>query len=122
VGATQFKKHPRFMACFTERYPLNVPGKFYIDSQCTDCDFCRELAPNNIRRDDRTGFSYVFKQPASPEEVAACEDGVRGCPTEAVGNDGDKFDWENTPIFDWNSLYKKKLKMDIHFEIRAPLL
>jgi ferredoxin len=108
------------MADFTQRYPLNVTGKYYIDSQCTDCDLCRETAPHNIRRDDRTGISYVFKQPTSPEEIAACEEGVGGCPTEAVGNDGDKQDWDNTPIYDWNKLYEKY--PEIHFDIRAPLL
>ena len=59
------------MAIFTDRYPLNVPGKFYIDAQCTDCDLCRECAPNNITRDDRMGHSYVFKQPENQAEVAA---------------------------------------------------
>ena len=113
------------MAEFTHRYPLNVPGKYYVTGQCTDCDLCRQYAPNNIRRDDRTGISYVFKQPTSPEEIAGVEAGVGGCPTEAVGNDGDKFNWDTTPIFDWNALYQKCFNQaysDIHFDIRAPLL
>ena len=71
------------MAIFTDRYPLNVPGKFYIDAQCTDCDLCRECAPNNITRDDRMGHSYVFKQPENQAEVAAIMEGVEGCPTYA---------------------------------------
>lgn len=114
------------MADFTYRYPLNVPGRYYVDDYCLDCDLCRECAPNNIRRDDRTGISYVFKQPTTPEEVAAVEAGVEGCPTEGVGNDGDRFDWETTPIYDWNARYQKKGsindKPDIHFDIRAPIL
>ncbi len=77
------------MAIFSNRVPQNVPGKFYIDDQCTDCDLCRELAPNNIRRFDEGGYSYVYSQPATPEEIAACQEGVEGCPTFAVGNDGD---------------------------------
>jgi len=78
------------MAVFANRYPQNVPGKYYIDDQCTDCDLCRESAPNNMRRNDEDGHSYVFHQPTTPEEIAGCEMGVAGCPTEAVGNDGDK--------------------------------
>jgi len=108
------------MSKFENRYPLNVPGKYYIDSDCTDCDLCRFHAPANIRRDERTGISYVFKQPATPKETEAVELGVGGCPTEAVGNDGDQFNWDTTPIYDWNALYKKH--PDIHFEIHAPLL
>ena len=78
------------MAIFAERYLQNVPGKYYVTDQCTDCDLCREIAPNNIRRNDEGGHSYVYRQPTTPEEIAACEEGVQGCPTEAVGNDGDQ--------------------------------
>ena len=91
------------MAKFTNRHPKNTPGKYYIDVDCTDCDLCRELAPNNIRRDDEHGFSYVFNRPTTSEEINACEEGVRGCPTNAVGKDGDLFDWLNTPIRDWTT-------------------
>jgi ferredoxin len=107
------------MANFKDRYPLNIQGKYYITNQCTDCDLCREYAPNNIKRDGRTGISYVFRQPETPEESAACQMGVEGCPTEAVGNDGDTFDWDKTPIYDWNKLYKKE---GIHFDIRVPII
>jgi len=107
------------MANFQDRYPLNVPGKYYIDGGCTDCDLCRQSAPNNVRRDDRTGISYIFKQPESEEEVRALEEGgVGGCPTEAVGNNGDKHDWRTEPIYNWNALYKKH---GIQFELTAPI-
>jgi ferredoxin len=107
------------MTDFTDRYPLNAPGKYYVTLQCLDCDLCRAAAPHNIRRDDRTGISYVFKQPTTAEEVAACEVGVEGCPTEGVDNDGDKNDWDKAPIYDWNTLYSKY--PDIRFDITAPL-
>jgi ferredoxin len=97
------------MATFQNRFPKNIPGKYYIDDQCTDCDLCRETAPNNIRRDDEMGMSYVYRQPTTPDEIAACEEGVGGCPTEAVGNDGDKYDWRTTPIRDWTT-YSESLR------------
>jgi ferredoxin len=103
------------------RYPFNTPGKYYINGNCTDCDLCREYAPNNIRRDDRSGYSYVFKQPTNPDEIAAVEKGVAECPTDGVSNDGDQFDWDKTPIFDWNALFEKH-KTDLRFDIRAPLI
>ncbi len=106
------------MAGFTDRLPQNVPGKYYVDGQCTDCDLCRELAPNNFRRDDALGYSYVFKQPTRPEEVAKCEEAVSGCPTDGVRNDGDKFDWETEPIFDWDAW----AKYGPEFALTAPLL
>ncbi|MCZ6786403.1 MAG: ferredoxin [Planctomycetota bacterium] len=77
------------MADKEARYAENVTGTFYVDEQCIDCDACRETAPENFRRHDEGGYSYVFKQPGSPEEVQACKDALEGCPVEAIGNDGD---------------------------------
>ena len=59
------------MADAANKYPENVPGKFYVDDQCIDCDLCRETAPANFKRNDDGGHSYVYKQPESPEEEAA---------------------------------------------------
>jgi ferredoxin len=66
----------------------NVPGKFYVDSQCIDCDLCRETAPNNFTRAEDEGYSYVFKQPESAEDLAQCREAMEGCPVEAIGEDG----------------------------------
>lgn len=56
------------------RYPENVPGKFYVDDQCIDCDLCRETAPANFKRNDDGGHSYVYKQAENPEEEARCKE------------------------------------------------
>jgi ferredoxin len=77
------------MADRRNRYPQNVPGKFYVDNQCIDCDLCRETAPDNFTRDDDGGHSYVYKQPVTPEEEAKCREAMEGCPVEAIGDDGD---------------------------------
>lgn len=66
----------------------NVPGKFYVDSQCIDCDLCRETAPNNFTRAEDEGYSYVFKQPTNDEELAQSREAMEGCPVEAIGEDG----------------------------------
>jgi ferredoxin len=76
------------MADAANKYPENVDGKFYVDDQCIDCDLCRETAPANYKRNDDGGHSYVYKQPESPEEEAACKEAMEGCPVEAIGNDG----------------------------------
>ena len=65
------------------------PGKFYVDSQCIDCDLCRETAPDFFVRQDDGGYSFVKKQPSTPEEVALCEEAKEGCPVEAIGDDGE---------------------------------
>jgi ferredoxin len=77
------------MADREDRNPENTPGKFYVDSQCIDCDLCRETAPANFTRADDEGYSYVYKQPATDDEHAQCVEAMEGCPVEAIGNDGD---------------------------------
>lgn len=67
----------------------NITGKFYVDSQCIDCDLCRETAPNNFTRAEDEGYSYVFKQPINAEELAQSREAMEGCPVEAIGDDGD---------------------------------
>jgi ferredoxin len=67
----------------------NIAGKFYVDSQCIDCDLCRETAPNNFTRSDDEGYSYVYKQPGNAEEEAQCREAMEGCPVEAIGEDGE---------------------------------
>jgi len=76
-----------FMANLADKYSENVTGKFYVDTQCIDCDLCRETAPSNFTRQDDGGYSYVYKQPSSPEEEAQCKEAMEGCPVEAIGND-----------------------------------
>ena len=57
--------------------------------QCIDCDLCRETAPANFTRSDDGGYSYVFKQPTTPEEEALCKEAMEECPVEAIGNNGE---------------------------------
>jgi ferredoxin len=76
------------MADAANKYPENVPGKFYVDDQCIDCDLCRETAPANFKRNDDGGHSYVYKQPETPDEEGLCKEAMEGCPVEAIGNDG----------------------------------
>ena len=78
------------MANKDDRYSDNAPGKFYVDTQCIDCDVCRVTAPNNFTRQEEKGFSYVHKQAATPEEEAQCQEAMDSCPVEAIGNDGSR--------------------------------
>ena len=71
-----------------DRVPENAPGHYYVDAQCIDCDVCRDTAQANFTRDDNNGYSYVYKQPQTDEEIALCEEALVACPVEAIGNDG----------------------------------
>ena len=78
-----------FVADPTQKLPENVAGKYYVDAQCIDCDVCRVTAPGNFQRSDQKGYSYVFRQPADPEEEAQCQEAMDCCPVEAIGSDGE---------------------------------
>ncbi|HSI86974.1 MAG: ferredoxin [Candidatus Methylacidiphilales bacterium] len=75
------------MADIANRYPENLPGPFFVDNQCIDCDLCRETAPDNFGRNDDGGYSYVYKQPETDEEKQLCQEAKEGCPVEAIGDD-----------------------------------
>jgi ferredoxin len=77
-----------FMADAANRYPENTGGKYYVDNQCIDCDLCRETAPDNFKRNDDGGYSFVYKQPENDEEEARCKEAKEGCPVEAIGDNG----------------------------------
>jgi ferredoxin len=78
------------MANKEEKHNGNVPGKFYTDTQCIDCDLCRQTAPANFTRNDEGGYSYVFKAPETPEEEEQCRQAMEECPVDAIGDDGDQ--------------------------------
>jgi ferredoxin len=78
------------MANRNERLPENVSGAYYVDSTCIDCDLCRSTAPDFFRRNDEHGYSVVYRQPVTTEEIANAEEARLSCPTETIGNDGDR--------------------------------
>lgn len=76
------------MASLSDKNPDNVPGAYYIDSSCIDCDQCRETAPEIYDRNDDTGDRFVKRQPVTDDEIARAEEALAGCATESIGNDG----------------------------------
>ena len=76
------------MAELEDKLPENVPGEFYVDRNCIDCDVCRDTSPKNFTRENENGYSYVYRQPQTPEELELCEEAMNVCPVEAIGNDG----------------------------------
>lgn len=77
------------MADVANKQPESVQGKFYVDDQCIDCDLCRETAPENFKRQEDGGYSYVYKQPENDDEATQCQEAMEGCPVEAIGEDGE---------------------------------
>jgi glyoxylase-like metal-dependent hydrolase (beta-lactamase superfamily II)/ferredoxin len=71
------------MAHLSQRRLENVPGDFYIDSTCIDCDTCRWMTPEVFHRD--RDQSAVFHQPANPEERLRAMQALLACPTASIG-------------------------------------
>ena len=76
------------MADRTNKVGNNVPGTFYVDLNCAGCGVCLETAPGNLTTDETEGYSYVFKQPENDEEIIQCQDAMKSCPAENIGDDG----------------------------------
>ena len=76
------------MADKSEKQPENVKVAWFVDTNCIDCDVCRETAPNNFTQQKDKGYSYVYKQPENDAEAAQCREAMESCPVEAIGNDG----------------------------------
>jgi ferredoxin len=49
------------MANLALRLPENIPGDFFVDSTCIDCDACRQIAPEIFSEDGDT--SIVHRHP-----------------------------------------------------------
>lgn len=76
------------MADRNRKAPENVPGPFYVDDTCIDCDMCRTTAPDFFIRNEEGGYSVVLRQPVTPEELRQAQEGLESCPTDSIGNDG----------------------------------
>jgi glyoxylase-like metal-dependent hydrolase (beta-lactamase superfamily II) len=71
------------MAALAHRLPTNVPGDFFVDRRCIDCNTCNWLAPASF---DRCGTqSRVCRQPGSAAERRRAEMALLACPVAAIG-------------------------------------
>lgn len=77
------------MANKEDKWSENVPGNFYVDQQCIDCDLCRETAPAFFTRHDENGYSFVHAQPQTENDIELCMEALEGCPVDAIGKNGE---------------------------------
>ena len=72
------------MANVALRLPENVPGDFFVDSTCIDCDACRQIAPATFAEDG--DYSIAHHQPETDEEVRRAMMALVACPTASIGS------------------------------------
>lgn len=75
------------MASVNKKLKANVPGDFFVDSSCINCDACRQIAPENFSEEGE--FSVVGKQPENKEELAQAWYALLSCPVGAIGSSGE---------------------------------
>jgi glyoxylase-like metal-dependent hydrolase (beta-lactamase superfamily II)/ferredoxin len=74
------------MANPRKRLPANVPGDFFVDATCIDCDACRQLAPEVFA--ERGDYSAVVHQPENATERRQAFRALLACPTGSIGTEG----------------------------------
>jgi glyoxylase-like metal-dependent hydrolase (beta-lactamase superfamily II) len=72
------------MANLQHRLPENVPGDFFVDSSCIDCDTCSQLAPSIFH--DHGEQCSVHHQPETDEETKLAMMALVACPTGSIGS------------------------------------
>jgi glyoxylase-like metal-dependent hydrolase (beta-lactamase superfamily II)/ferredoxin len=71
------------MANVNQRLPENIPGDFYVDASCIDCDTCSQLAPSIFR--DHGAQCSVYHQPQTKAETRLALMALVACPTGSIG-------------------------------------
>jgi len=72
------------MARLALKLPDNVPGEYFVDSTCIDCDACRVFAPAVFH--DAGDQSAVWHQPETADELLAAQKALISCPTASIGS------------------------------------
>ncbi|TVU27598.1 hypothetical protein EJB05_19091 [Eragrostis curvula] len=84
-GAATFRATASPPALDRRRRPQNVPGEFFVDHRCIDCQTCRWMAPEVFKRVD--GKAAVAAQPSSEEERTKALQALLSCPTASIHTD-----------------------------------
>jgi glyoxylase-like metal-dependent hydrolase (beta-lactamase superfamily II)/ferredoxin len=71
------------MATPQRSYPSNVPGTFFVDDTCIDCDLCRQIAPHAYK--EESDHSIVYQQPLDDAEMRRAAMALVACPTGSIG-------------------------------------
>ncbi len=75
------------MARLADRLNENVPGDYFVDTSCIDCDTCRQIAPETYGRLDAAGQTIVLRQPETDSSRHRAAMGLVACPTASIGTE-----------------------------------
>ena len=77
------------MADANDKVPGGVPGAWYVDNNCIDCDLCRSIAPEFFDRSETEGLPIVQRQHVTARERQLCEEAKDACPVDSIGDDAE---------------------------------
>jgi glyoxylase-like metal-dependent hydrolase (beta-lactamase superfamily II)/ferredoxin len=95
------------MALEKLRHPENVPGDFFVDTSCIDCDLCRQIAPETFS--SVADQSVVFHQPQTSQERLKALKALVTCPTSSIGAPS------NSPVQDAIRSYPEQVEDEVYF-------
>jgi glyoxylase-like metal-dependent hydrolase (beta-lactamase superfamily II)/ferredoxin len=94
------------MANVAKKVPENVPGDFFVDSTCIDCDACRQIAPSVFG--EAASTSFVKAQPRAASNHRDALHALLSCPTGSIGclgNDDVKAAMHDFPLLILEPVY-----------------
>ena len=71
-----------------KKIPLNVDGRFFVDTKCINCSLCSEISPDIFSTNHDEGYEYVKKQPENEKELKQVAEVILLCPANAVHDNG----------------------------------
>jgi glyoxylase-like metal-dependent hydrolase (beta-lactamase superfamily II)/ferredoxin len=95
------------MALVRLRRPENVPGDFFVDSSCIDCDLCRQIAPEVFVADGDQ--AAVYAQPADAESEFEALKALVTCPTASIGT------LKHHPVKQAVQAFPELIEKDVYF-------
>ena len=67
------------------KYPENVAGSYFVDTECIACDTCVGLASKFFTLTADNSHAYVQVQPNSESDQVLCDQALIHCPVQAIG-------------------------------------
>jgi len=85
----------------------NVPGDFYVDETCIDCDQCRAIAPETFH--DAGDKAAVYRQPQDATARITALKALVTCPTGSIGT------LEHHDMAEAVAAYPERIEDEVHF-------
>jgi ferredoxin len=77
------------MSTIAVKLQENVPGKYYVTSECNGCGICFSYALQNFMYSNDSTYYFVYQQPADAREEEDILRAMEICPMNCIKDDGE---------------------------------